>query len=64
MLSVTFTDAVGKAVLDGVGENGTAVKTLIDFSSTKTVATHVFAERFSWESAMGWIDTPVVWCDP
>jgi hypothetical protein len=53
MLSVTFTDAVGKAVLDGVGENGTAVKTLIDFSSTKTVATHVFAERFSRESAMG-----------
>ena len=61
MLSVTSTDAVGKAVfgLGGVAESGAAGKTLIDLSTTETAATHEFAERLSRESAMGWIDAPV-----
>jgi 3-hydroxyisobutyrate dehydrogenase len=61
MLSVTSTDAVGKAVFGpgGVAESGAAGKTLIDLSTTETAATHEFAERLSRESAMGWIDAPV-----
>jgi 3-hydroxyisobutyrate dehydrogenase len=61
MSSVTFTDAVDKAVfgLGGVTESGTAGKILIDLSTIETAATHAFAERLSRESATGWIDAPV-----